>query len=60
MGLTGCWCPLRRFREHSAHFGSPGLPKATHDTLPGARHRGVGDASSISEQQLVEKLSGIV
>lgn len=38
--------------------GLPGLrlPKTTHDTLPGARHGGVGDASNIAEQQLVEKL----
>lgn len=34
--------------------------KATRDTLPGARHGGAGDASNISEQQLVEKLSGII
>lgn len=42
------------------HFGTPGSPKATRDTLPGAWHRGEGDASYISEQQLVEKLSGII
>ena len=49
-------------RERPAHFGTPGLrsPKATHDTLPGGWHGGVGDASNISEQQLVEKLSGII
>lgn len=60
MGLSGFWCPLRRFREHPAHFGTPGSPKATRDTLPGAQRRGESDASNISEQQLVEKLSGIV
>lgn len=49
-------------REHLARFGTPGLrlPKTARDTLPGARDEGVGDASNVSEQQLVEKLSGII
>lgn len=51
-----------QYREHPAHFSMSGLRslKATCDTLPGAGHGGVRDASNISEQQLVEKLSGII
>lgn len=49
-------------REHPARYGTPGLRShgPSRDTLPRVQHEGVGEASNVSEEQLVEKLSGII